>query len=211
MSVLQLFHSVSYLLTKLPMLSNNIIKKNRVYAPIIIGITLLLTALALYPLYINYVDTKIEIASLEKIQAEKQEKINKIKKMQTLFLASGSTDLTKTVKRYNHTFNTSDIMEAVMINNYTKDSPLTPASISIGAIAIDSGKKLPSGLSLATISLTLSADTPDQIVDYLTYLTTESPLAFTIDSISLPLDTRDTDLNSTRLALSTTLGVYYYE
>lgn len=44
------------------MLPNNIVKKNRVYAPIIVGITLLLTTLVLYPLYINYVDTNIEIA-----------------------------------------------------------------------------------------------------------------------------------------------------
>ncbi len=130
--------------------------------------------------------------------------------MQALFVASGSTEFTKTVKRYNHSFNTSDIMEAVMINKFTKESSLTPPSISIGAISIDNGKKLPSGLSLATISLTLSADAADQIVEYLTYLTTESQLAFTIDSISLPLDTRGTDLNSTRLALSMTLGVYYY-
>ena len=29
----------------------------------------------------------------------------------------------------------------------------------------------------------------DDVIDYITYLTTNSPYAFTIDSISLPLDT----------------------
>lgn len=64
---------------------------------------------------------------------------------------------------------------------------------------------------MATVSLSLSADTPDQIVDYLTYLTTESAFAFTIDNISLPLDTGNIAASTTGISLSITLGVYYYE
>ncbi len=193
------------------MLPNNTIKKNRVYAPIIIGITLFLVTLVLYPLYMSHVDATIEIAWLEKIKSEKQVKIDELKKMQALFASSGSTDITQKVKKYNHTLDTSDIMEAVMLNHYTKESSLSPASINIGSISIDNGKKLPSGLSLATVSLSLSADTPDQIVSYLTYLTTDSQFAFTIDNITLPLDTVSLNPGTSGVSLSIMLGVYYYE
>ena len=191
--------------------ANTITKKNRVYAPVIIGCSLLIIIFGLYPLYANYVDTSVEIATMEKIKAEKTTKIDAIKKMQALFAGSGSSDIKARVDKYKNKFNTSDIMETVMVNIHTKETTLTPASIQVGGISIDPGRKLPSGLSLGTISLSLSASTPDQIVDYLTYLTTESHLAFTIDSISLPLDTANVAPTTTGISLSITLGIYYYE
>ena len=191
--------------------NNTITQKNRVYAPVIIGCSLLVIIFGLYPLYTSYVDTSVEIATMEKIKAEKTTKIDAIKKMQALFAGSGSSDIKARVDKYKNKFNTSDIMETVMVNNYTKSSTLSPASINIGSINIEPGRKLPSGLSLGTVALSVSADTPDQIVDYITYLTTESPLAFTIDSISLPLDTANVAPTTTGVSLAITLGVYYYE
>ncbi len=187
------------------MLQNNTTKKNRVYAPIIIGISLLLITLVLYPLYTNYVDSSIEISVLEKSKAEKQKKIDEIKAIQLLFTETGSSDIKSKVQKYNHTFDTSNIMEVVMVNKYTKASTLTPSQINIGSISVDKGKKLPSGLSLATVSVVVSADTPDQIIDYLTYLTTESAYAFTIDSIALPLDTATAAQDNKGLSLSLSL------
>lgn len=190
---------------------NNLIQKNRVYAPIIIGLSILLVVLVLYPIYTSYIDTSIEVAKNEQIKAEKQNKINEIKAMQAQFASSGSSELKDKVRKYNHSFNTSDIMEAVMVNKYTKSSTLTPAAITIGSFSVDKGKKLPSGLSLANVSITVTGDTPDQIIDYITYLTTESAFAFTIDSISLPIDTASTGQEATTTSLSLSLGVYYYE
>ncbi len=177
----------------------------------IIGMSLFLIILVLYPLYINHVDTSIEISVLEKTKTEKQKKIDEIIAIQRLFTASGSSEIKSKVLKYNHAFDTSNIMEVVMLNKFTKDSLLSPAQVKIGAIAIDKGKKLPSGLSLANVSVMVSADTPDQIVSYITYLTTESPYAFTIDSITLPLDTATLPQDNKGLSLSLSLGVYYYE
>jgi hypothetical protein len=187
------------------MLQNNTTKKNRVYAPMIIGISLFLITLVLYPLYTNYVDSSIEILVLEKSKAEKQKKIDEIKAIQLLFSGSGSSDMKSKVQKYNHAFDTSDIMEVVMVNKYTKASTLTPSQINIGSISVDKGKKLPSGLSLATVSAVVSADTPDQIIDYITYLTTESAYAFTIDGISLPLDTAVAAQDNKGLSLTLSL------
>lgn len=193
------------------MQQNNITKKNRVYAPIIIGISILLIVMVMYPMYITYTDTSVVISSLEKSKIEKQKKIDAITAMQRIFTESGSSDIKSKVQKYNHSYNTSDIMEAVMVNKYTKATELSAPSINVGAVSVDKWKKLPSGLSLANISVVVSADTPDQIIDYITYLTTESRFAFTIDSISLPLDTASLAQDTKSLSLSLSLGVYYYE
>ncbi len=193
------------------MQANNITQKNRVYAPVIVGLSLLIISLGLYPLYVNYVDTSVQIATIEKTKSEKTTKSEAIKKMQALFAGSGSSDIKAKVEKYKNKFDTSRIMSTVMLNKYTASSTLTPPAINISSINIDTGRRLPSGLSLGTVSVSLSADTPDQIVDYLTYLTTESPLAFTIDSIALPLDTANIAPSTTGISLSITLGVYYYE
>lgn len=52
-----------------------------------------------------------------------------------------------------------------------------------------------------------------EVIDYITYLTTASKYAFTIDSISLPLDTdpNSQSVNGSRFGLSLSLGMYYYE
>ncbi len=194
------------------MQTNNNIQKNRVYAPIMLWIALLLMVFVLYPKYTSYMDTNIKISSLEQSLSEKQTKIDEIKKMQALFAGTGSNDIKSKVQKYNQKFDSSNIMEAFMLNKYTESSFLSPASIKIGNIAIDKWRKLPNGLSLASVSLTVTADNADQVIDYITYMTTESSLAVTIDNIALPLDTLQKPQDATTsLSLSLSLGVYYYE
>ena len=194
------------------MLSNNpIFQKQRIYAPIIVGITLFVIVFVLYPIYTKYVDAKTQIATLEKTQSEKQKKIDEIKSIQSLFAGSGSSELKTKIQKYNHPLDSSMIMETIMLNKYTQSTPLTPGAIRIGAISVDKWKKLPSGLSIASTSINVSADTPDQLIDFITYLTTESNLAFTIDSINLPLDTGTAPANNNGISLSLSLGVYYFE
>jgi hypothetical protein len=193
------------------MQNNTIHKQNRVYAPIIIGLSLFAITFLLYPLYVEYVDTNTQVVALEKSKAEKQKKIGEVVAMQQLFSWTGMTEVKSKVQKYNHPFDTSNLMEAVMVNKFTKASALSPAQISIGGITVDKWRKLPSGLSLGTVSVSVSAETPDQIIDYITYLATESSYAFTIDSIVLPLDTAMAAQDNKWLSLSLSLGVYYYE
>jgi hypothetical protein len=162
---------------------------NRVYAPILIGISLLAITLVLYPLYTNYVDTSIAIHTLEQTQSDKKSKLAELQAMQAQFVGSGSSDLKTQVARYNHKFDTSLIIETIMLNKYTEVTSYSPAQVSIASISISPGRKLPSGLSLSTVSLSIKSDTYKQVVDYLTYLIDETPLTLTIDSISLPIDT----------------------
>ena len=113
---------------------NNTLHKNRVYAPMLIALALILIVFALYPLYTDYLNTSIEIAQLEKTKSEKDHQIDEIKKIQTVFAGSGSNDMKAKIQKYGHTFDTSTIMESLMVNKYTKASPLTPAAIRIGPI-----------------------------------------------------------------------------
>lgn len=177
----------------------------------IIGLTILLVVLVLYPIYVTYVDKDIEISHLETQKSERQGKLDKITEIQAQFAGTGSSEIRDRVKKYDHAYNTSDIMEAVMVNKFTKSTTLTPASINIGSINIDKGKKLPNWLSMANISLAVSGDTSDQIIDYITYLATESKFAFTIDSITLPIDTTVSEQDGNSIALNISLWVYYYE
>lgn len=109
----------------------------------IIGLTILLVVLVLYPIYVTYVDKDIEISHLETQKSERQGKLDKITEIQAQFAGTGSSEIRDRVKKYDHAYNTSDIMEAVMVNKFTKSTTLTPASINIGSINIDKGKKLP--------------------------------------------------------------------
>jgi hypothetical protein len=65
--------------------NNNHIQKNKVYAPIFLGLALFFITLVLYPAYISYTDKKIQVLSLENAKQERQSKINEIKKIQDLF------------------------------------------------------------------------------------------------------------------------------
>lgn len=119
------------------MLQNNIHKKNRVYAPIIVGMSLLLVVFMLYPLYVEYVDTNSRITILEKSKLEQQKKIDEIKAIQVLFTGTGLSDIKSKVQKYSNVFNVSNIMEAVMVNKFTKASELSPSQINIGGISVN--------------------------------------------------------------------------
>lgn len=57
--------------------------------------------------------------------------------------------------------------------------------------------------------MTISARNTDEIVNYLTYLTKESPIAFILDDVNLPIHTADSSQET--LSLPLVLGVYYFE
>ncbi len=184
---------------------------NRVYARMLIGIALILGIFIMKPLYTDYLNREVKIATIEREKADKKKVLDGLIAMQKTFAASGVTDISAKVAKLNQKFDTSNIMSAVMLNDYTRPVVWTPSRIAISSIAIDKWHKLPSGLSLGTVNLSLSAISVDDMIDFITHLTQSSAFAFTIDSISLPIDTTVTTPPSTWVSLALTLGVYYYE
>ncbi len=187
--------------------------QNRIYAPILFGVALLIGVLFFKPLYTGYMDNLTEANTLTKNVQEAEQKIAALQKMQEGFrTGTGQTDLINKVKKIDKKWSEADLFSAVALNRFTQNTGVIPAQIALGTISVDKGKKLSNGLSLWTVNFVVSATSVDAIIDYITYLTTESDFIFTIDSISLPIDTAPTDSNQNGgVTLSLALGVYYFE
>lgn len=160
---------------------------NRIYTPIVFALTLVVGIFFVKPLYTEYMDSRTQMASVQLSQKEKQRNLDALIELQQTFANSGSTDLSDRVKKINKTWDEAGIMTAIMLNDYTKGSEFAPAPVLVNTISLDTGKKLPSGLSLGTIQLSLTTRSIDDIISYLTYLTTSTSYVFTLDTISLPI------------------------
>jgi hypothetical protein len=182
----------------------------RIYAPITFAVALIIGIAFVRPLYTEYMDARTEAATATRLESEKKKDLDALIALQNSFASSGSTELVEKVKKLDKKWNEAQIMSAVMLTDYTKGSAYIPAPIEISSIVLDKGKKLPSGLSLGTVTLALTGKSIDDVVSFLTYLTMNSSYVFTLDSISLPLSVPvQKDVGD--IGLGVTLGVYYYE
>lgn len=186
--------------------------KNRVIAPILIGFSILIGVLIIKPMYLDYIETSASVS------AEKIDLISKTAERDALLQiknnsGSGISEALKTkVKQLDQKFVPSDLIAETMLNKFTDKDATGIAPITISSISVDKGSKLPSGLSLGHVNLSLQAPELENIIAYLTYLTTQSHFAFTLDDISLPLDTNpENGTVPTGYGLTISLGVYYYE
>lgn len=184
----------------------------RIYTPIALGLAIILAVVVLRPLYLNSIDHSATLATKKQELNSKETAYNSLLAIKNK-TNSGSTDEIKaTVKKLGKKFDTSSVMEIVMLNDFTRSTIGQVAPISISSIAVNKGTKLPSGLSLWTTTVSISAKSIDDIIRYITYLTTQTDYVFTIDSISLPIDTSPDDTVATwGYSMGLTLGIYYYE
>lgn len=76
-------------------------------------------------------------------------------------------------------------------------------------INMDKWQKLPNGLNLAWVSISVTAKNLTELNKYLTYLTDKtSNIRFVIKSVSFPLNSENT---SSAVSASISLGMYYFE
>jgi hypothetical protein len=61
------------------------------------------------------------------------------------------------------------------------------------------------------VNVAISATNLEDIIDYITFLSTSAPYAFTIDNISLPIEAPDDNTPVSGYTLALDLGVYHYE
>lgn len=194
------------------MINLNSYTKNRVIAPILIGVSILFWVLVVKPLYTTSIETRSALAtvntSIEQKTSDK-EKLIQIKNMS----GSGMSDAIKAkVSQLDRKFIPSDLMEEVMLNKFTEKQNSGTPTIVVSSISVDKWGKVPSGLSLGHVNISIRGTSLDAVIDYLTYLTTESGFAFTLDNITLPLDTDpDTPLVSSSYGMSLSLWFYYFE
>ena len=151
--------------------------------------------------------------SVETNRESKVKMRDELLKIQAEFASGATSDIAKKVEKINKKFEASDIMETIMLNDFTKTGVGTDAKIAIGSISVDKWAKLPSGLSLGHVSFNVSGTDMYDVIDYITYLTTNSSYAFTLDDIILPIDTAPSEslTNGGKFSLALSLGIYYYE
>ena len=108
-------------------------------------------------------------------------------------------------------FDRANIISEVMFNDYTREGFGTNPRISIGGISVSDPSRLPNGLSFSSVSVAVQGKTIDEIVNYITFLTTETKYAFTLENISLPIDTSpEWDLPD-GYGMSLSFGIYTFE
>ncbi len=185
------------------------LKKNRVYAPIILGIAIFLLVFATRPLFSGYSNSTTELATVKQIAEEKQTEYDRLKAMEQAFQEGNDKELFDRVKKIEKDLVESDIFEEIMVNDYTNTSGFS-SKIRIGNVSVDKGSKNPSGLYRGSVNMSISASSVSDIIDYLTYLVKDTDFAFTLDSINLPIDTA-AESTSGGVSLSVTLGIYYYK
>ena len=196
------------------------VQKNKTYAPIILGISILLAIFWAFPAFSSYSDASMSLLSVQNALSEKNKKIDEYAKLEHELKDENNTK-NQLIKKISKDFEGSDILATVMLNNsYTQATGGVQVSpkITISQISLDRGDKLPNGVYQGKITMNLSAKDVDSVVDYLNYLTTLNNYAFSLSDITLPIDTRGiTSLanlagNTTQsnISLPVTLGVYYY-
>lgn len=195
------------------MQTETITRQNRVLTPILLAIILVVGVLITRPMYTDFLEKSSELATLRSDVSTKEKTRDDLLAIQAQFASGGTTELAKQVARLDVKYDVSDIMETVMLNEYTKSTLENPDPIiELGAISVSKGAKLPSGLSLANVSVQVTGRTMNDVISYITYLTTESRYAFSIDSISLPIDTDPNQLFSNGVfSMPLSLSMYYFE
>ncbi len=188
---------------------------SKIYTPIALGITIIFLVLISRSVFADYVASSAQVSALETKAKEKENELKILSDLQAQFSDSKvESALKKKISRYNKTFNEADIMEMMMVKPpQLRANTDGTYNLMVSAFGVDKGKKLPNGLSLASVNISLQARDVDTLVDYITYLTNQdSETAFTIDSITLPIDTNPDETKSIGgINMSLSLGMYYYQ
>lgn len=102
------------------------------------------------------------------------------------------------------------ILQAIFVNPNTK-STTTRTPVVVTSATISRGNELSNGLYFGQANISLTASSVQDIVNYLTFLTTNSPYAFVLSDITLPLDTNPVaEAQTENITVPVTLGMYYY-
>lgn len=183
--------------------------KNRIVAPIVLWIAIFIGILFTRPVYLTYIDSKANLMKLEGNLKELSAEYDSLLAIKNNTEADSTTSLL--TKKILAKFDRANILSEVMFNDYTKEGFWNNPKIAIGGISVSDPTRLPNGLSFSNVSVSVQWNTVDEIVDYITYLTTETSYAFTLENISLPIDTSPEGDLPDGYGMGLTFGIYTYE
>lgn len=187
------------------------LNKNKIYAPIITGVAILVAIIAAAPAYSSYNEAGMELDTAKTALDKSKQELSKLR-AQSDKIADPNSPLAQNVAKIAKEFNSSEILETIMVNNFTAPSAALAglnSNIAIENITLDKGAKEPSGIYRGTVNMTVKAANPEMIMGYLDYLTSKTPYYFSLNTLNLPIDTNNTQ-SGAEVSIPVTLGMYYY-
>ena len=92
------------------------LQKNRVYAPMITGLAILVAVLVARPAFTAYSEAKMELLATETTLSEEQSKLSKLE-AESAKLADENSELSKNVAKIAREFTPSEIFEVLLLDN----------------------------------------------------------------------------------------------
>ena len=179
----------------------------------ITGLAILVAVLVARPAFTAYSEAQMELLATETTLSEEQSKLSKLE-AESAKLADENSELSKNVAKIAREFTPSEIFEVLLLDNkFTVASAVsgqTTPSVSVTDVVAQAGNKEPSGIYRGTVNLKVSAKNPEMIAAYLDFLTSHPKFAFTLNDISLPINTQNPQTAATETTVDVTLGLYYY-
>lgn len=175
---------------------NNFKNKN-LYAIFILMITIILIFSFSYNIYANYIKLNQELSNFKSKKLSLTTELNFLneKKVQV----NNDKEIKKALSQF-----AWDYREDLILNQIYKNFDW----IKVGNISLNKWQKLPNGLSMANITINLTAKNLTEFNKYLEYLTWESyNLRFIIKNVSFPFDSQNNNLS---FQASINLGMYYF-
>lgn len=106
-------------------------KQNKVLAPVILAITIVLLIAVLRPLYATTTAKNATLVQLENQYEGKKGVKEELLKIEEMFASGAKNDLIDKVNKLNKVYNIPDIMQAIMLNDFTRSTISSPARITL--------------------------------------------------------------------------------
>lgn len=192
------------------------LQKNRVYAPIIMGLAIIVAVFVTRPAFSSYNESKLLLSATETEISTVQAELDKIKENANK-ISDPNSPLAKQVTKIAKNFDSAAIIEAVMINPFTTANAVANAnnSVTIKNIQLDKGSKEASGIYRGTVNITVSAQDVNAIARFLDFLSNHEQFAFALTDVNLPMNTNPAQTSALsgqkeETSVSVTLGLYYF-
>jgi flagellar biosynthesis protein FliP len=113
------------------------LSQNRIVTPILLGTALLLGIFLLKPTYAAYIEKKAIISTLSQDASKLQSEYLSLKSIKDNIGSVVSPEKLNRIQKLAKKYDNSDIISAIMLSDYTKDTQAKLAPIVISSIAVN--------------------------------------------------------------------------
>jgi hypothetical protein len=111
--------------------------QNRIITPIVFGIAILFSVFLLKPTYASYIEKKSVISMLTQENMKLQSEYTMLKSIQDNIGSVVSQERLTRIEKLTKKYDNSEVISAVMLSNYTKNTPDKLAPIVINSVSVN--------------------------------------------------------------------------